>query len=255
MALLIPLGALITDAQRRRSESWHWRSGALLPPLGGCLYAFFLGGDRFEPGLFDVIILAALIFLLAVYLKNPGVYGVRTLNKIPKSDLAEPWRSIRVGAVVFLSALFLWWIAGRVRFEPSERKLEKWVLVGRVNNFVIGRPCRTDPELEYQANRLDSLLLEWNPARIKLVGGGDTIRIAKLTREFVGNNAGLAHYRAECVQRWLVRNEHFAGVEFQTDGDAPSRLDDADPVDRAVIVWVVPKGETMVNKRDGPASK
>jgi hypothetical protein len=132
-------------------------------------------------------------------------------------------------------------VASRVRFEPGEHTLEKWVYVGKIDHFVTSRPCRTDSELAQQVKRLDSMLVEKHPARIKLVGSADAIALSPVARDFVGNNAGLAHFRAECIQRWLVTTDHFAGVEFQMDDDAPRLLSDDDPVDRAVLVWAVQK--------------
>jgi hypothetical protein len=248
VALLIPFSALITDARWKDRKSWLGRAVALAPPLAGSVYAYF-EGDRFEPHLRDFVLLGLLLLLLVFYLFDPEIYGVRRLDDVPKGEFKGTERRVRVGAAVLVSLLVLWFAASRVRFEPSETKLEKWVYVGKVDHFVIGMPCSRDTVLEHQVKHLDSLLVEQNPARIKLVGSADTIPLTPLTRDFFGNNAGLAHFRAECVQRWLVTTDHFAGVEFQTDGDAPSHLDYADPVDRAVIAWVVPKDEATLKKR------
>jgi len=241
IALLIPLSALVTDWRKGEPASWRWRAFALLPPSVGLLNAWYVGGDRFEPNGIDAIVLTALVALLLVYLINPGIYGVRKLTMVPDADLDGPERSIRVGLDILLSLLVLLIVASRVRFEPGERTLERWIYVGKIDHFVTSRPCRTDSELEQQVKRLDSMLAETHPARIKLVGSADAIPLTPVAREFVGNNAGLAHFRAECIQRWLVTTDHYAGVEFQMDDDVPRLLSDADPVDRAVLVWVVQK--------------
>jgi len=150
----------------------------------------------------------------------------------------ESVRTIVAMIGLLCASIFVW---TRARQAETSALAEGWMLVGIVQNFDPGKPCGTTPALKDQIPAVLAALQAMRPSRVRVIGVTDTTPLTPLVRDFVGNNAGLAHMRAECVTRWLDTNKEFAGVEFVEGVDPPREFRSADSMDRAVVVLAWPR--------------
>lgn len=248
VAGLIPAGALITAATIRGPKlvnaSWFLRSIALLVAgLGGILSAWQHDPHKpFTPCFFDWLFLVALIVLLGCYIIWPKHFGVERKDKF--TDCQTTIRTV-FAVIVLVGASYF--VLSRVKAEPAEptSAAERWVRAGIVQNFDLGRPCGAAPAIKDQMPAIVASLQALHPSKVRVLGTADTTPLTPLAREFVGNNAGLARMRANCVRRWLDNSDVLPGVEFIEGVDLPREFHSAEPTDRSVIVFALTQGQDL----------